>query len=235
MADLPNLSGPSVLPEGGKAPEQIVLLLHGVGSDGQDLLGLAPYYQKVARNAVFIAPNGPQPFDGGPPELPPTGYQWFSLSEGDPQRRFEGMKATAPIIDAYIDQLLAEYKLDASKLVLVGFSQGTMMALHVGLRRAQPVAGIIGYCGTLIGGSSLSGEIKSRPPVLMVNGAVDAIMPPDVLEQSGKMLRENGVEVETMVRPNLGHGLDDEGVKAGMGFLAKVFDIDLQKLVYGVH
>jgi phospholipase/carboxylesterase len=218
MADLPKLSGPSVPPASGNAPRQLVILLHGVGADGNDLIGLAPAFQQILPDAAFVSPNAPFAFD-----MAPYGYQWFSIKDFSSEARLQGAQIAAPILVAYIDYMLALFGLAEDRLALVGFSQGTMMSLYVGLRRAKPVAGIVGYSGMLVGADRLKSEIKSRPPVLLVHGDADQVLPVESLPAAVKGLQEAGVTVESHIRPGLGHGIDDEGIRLGQKFLAKVF------------
>jgi len=213
MTEIPNLSGPTLAPASGQAPKQIVMLLHGVGADGNDLIGLAPHYQQVLPDALFISPDAPFPYD-----MAPFGRQWFGL-----QDRTERAQSTAPILDHFIDTTLAEHNLSDDKLALVGFSQGTMMALYVGLRREKPLAGIVAQSGILIGPELLADEIKSRPPVLLIHGDVDAVVPFDYMGKAEEALQANGVDVAAHARPGLGHGIDPEGIALTQQFLTKVF------------
>ncbi len=142
MSDTLSLSGPSVPPAAGGAPRQLVIFLHGVGADGNDLIGLAPYFQKALPHARFISPNAPYPFD-----MAPYGYQWFSLQDFTEEARLLGAERAAPVLNAFIDTELARDGLADENLALIGFSQGAMMSLHVGLRRPRPMAGIVSYSG----------------------------------------------------------------------------------------
>ena len=216
MADRTTLDGPVVGPAAGGAPEQAVVLLHGVGADGNDLIGLAPTFQRVLPGAVFLSPHAPFPFD-----MAPQGRQWFSIQ--DLSIRLEGVLEAAPLLDAFIDQVLEAHGLDAGRLALFGFSQGTMMSLHVGLRREVPVAGILGYSGMLVGPERLAAEIKSRPPVMLVHGDADPVVPFSFLNLAVGALQANGLDVGSHVCPNLGHGIDEEGLRLGMDFLGRVF------------
>ena len=218
MSDLPQLSGPQLPPANGGDATQIVVFLHGVGANGDDLIGLAPLFQQVAPGALFVSPNAPFPYD-----MAPMGYQWFSLGDFASETRLAGAQATAPILDAYLDGLLAEHGLDESNMALVGFSQGTMMSLHVGLRRQKALAAIVGYSGMLVGASLLEEEIKSRPPVLLVHGQEDPLLPIDSLAHARTNLDGVGIDVEAHVRPGLGHGIDEAGVRLGMDFLVRAF------------
>lgn len=216
------LKGPSLAPVQGK-PEQLVMFLHGVGADGNDLIGLAPYFQKVAPQAMFMAPNAPFPFD-----MAAFGFQWFSLNDFGPEARLRGVRSAAPMLDAYIDAQLKSLALGEDKLFLIGFSQGTMMALHVGLRRPTPLAGIIGYSGMLVGPELLAAEIRSRPPVLLVHGEADPVLPFEALPQAVSALEAAGVPVQGDARPGLGHSIDEEGLLLGMRFLAEAVGTSLE-------
>ncbi|HET7593957.1 MAG TPA: phospholipase, partial [Stellaceae bacterium] len=163
MALLPSLSGPVRKPASGGKPRQLVVLLHGVGADGNDLIGLAPYWAPALPNAEFVSPDAPFPCD-----MAPYGRQWFSLQDRSPAAILGGVRAAAPILDAFLDEALAARGLEPSQLALVGFSQGTMMSLYVGPRREKALAGIVGYSGALIGADTLAQETRSRPPVLLV-------------------------------------------------------------------
>lgn len=225
MNNLSTLSGPALPPSSGGRPKQIVLLLHGVGADGNDLIGLAPLFQQVLPEALFISPNAPEPFD-----MAPFGYQWFSLRDpADPTRfitdagKLQGALKTLPVLNAFIDRLLAEHDLEDGALALIGFSQGTMMALQTGLRRAKPVAGIVGYSGVLLGVDRLEREIRSRPPVLLVHGDADEVLPVAALPAAETALKKLGVPVEAHVHRGLGHGIDEVGVRRGLAFLTDVF------------
>ena len=218
MALLPDLSGPSHQPASGGKPRQLVVLLHGVGADGNDLIGLAPYWAALLPDAEFVSPDGPFPCD-----MAPFGRQWFSLQDRSPAAILAGVRATAPIVDAFLDAALAARGLDDRRLALVGFSQGTMMSLYVGLRRAKAAAGIVGYSGALVGADALPQEIRSRPKVLLVHGDADELVPAQALAIAAKGLKAAGVSVEILMRPGLGHGIDEEGLRRGGEFLHQAF------------
>ncbi len=213
---LPSLSGPIRKPASGGKPRQLVVLLHGLGADGNDLIALAPVWAPLLPDAEFVAPNAPFPCD-----MAPFGRQWFSVQDRTPARLLAGVRAAAPILDAFLDDALQARGLAASELALMGFSQGTMMALQVGLRRAPAVAGILGYSGALVGADELGREIRSRPPVLLVHGDADEIVPVAALPLAVDMLTAAGVTVEHLLRPGLGHGIDEEGIRRGGAFLRK--------------
>jgi phospholipase/carboxylesterase len=214
---LPSLSGPSHRPAAGGKPRQLVILLHGLGADGNDLIGLAPVFAQILPHAEFLSPNAPFPCD-----MAPYGYQWFSVQDRSFDAVLGGVRAAAPMLDAFIDEALAARGLAATDLALVGFSQGTMMSLHVGLRRANPVAGILGYSGRLIGGEILTDEIKSKPRVLLIHGDADPVVPFESLAQAEQAHRALGVPVETVRRPRLPHAIDEDGLRHGARFLKSV-------------
>lgn len=215
---LPTLSGPSHKPASGGKAQQLIVLLHGLGADGNDLIGLAPYWATLLPEAEFVSPNAPFPCD-----MAPFGRQWFSLQDRSPAAITAGVRATAPILDAFLDDALAARGLDGSKLALVGFSQGTMMSLYVGLRRASAPAAIVGYSGALIGAESLAAEIRAKPRVLLVHGDADELVPVEALDLASAALAAVGVPVDKLRRPGLGHGLDDQGLQHGGQFLQQAF------------
>src|SRR5690349_20548151 len=151
---LMSLSGPSRPPLADGKPRKLVILLHGLGADGNDLIGLQQYWGRLVPEAEFISPNAPYPCD-----MAGYGYQWFSVQDRSPPSVLAGVRGSAPALDAYIDDELQKRGLDDKDAVLVGFSQGTMMALFVGLRRVRPLAGILGYSGRLIATDLLPDEL----------------------------------------------------------------------------
>lgn len=215
-----SLQGPMVGTASGKPPRQLVIFLHGVGSDGDDLIALAPYFAHLLPDADFLSPHAPFPFD-----MAPTGRQWFSLGALTPSAIEAGARIAMPLLNAYIDSNLAARGLDDGSLALVGFSQGTMMALQVALRRPHPVAAVVGYSGLLPAPDNLAGELVSRPPVLLVHGEADDVVPFDFLGLAKQALTLVHVPVTTMARPGLGHTIDDEGLMRGIDFVAEGFGI----------
>jgi phospholipase/carboxylesterase len=210
----PNLSGPSLAPASGQPPKQLILFLHGLGADGEDLMGLAEFFRADFPDAQFISPHAPSPCD-----MAPYGYQWFSLQDRAMQRLYEGANGAAPILNHYIDQQLAALKLPVSQLAVIGFSQGCMMALYALLRRPAPCAAIIGYSGALIAPDQLQEEIQCRPPVCLIHGDADGVVPFAALDGSVDALKANKVPVERHARTGLGHGIDPEGIEIAKRFL----------------
>ncbi|TXL70803.1 phospholipase [Vineibacter terrae] len=211
------LEGPSHPPASGKPPKKLIILLHGYGADGADLIGLAEPLAPLLPDAVFHAPNAPYPCDGNP-----FGYQWFGISQLDPNLMFAGTRGAAPFAEAFLDARLQEYGLTEADTALIGFSQGTMMSLHIGLRRERPVAGIVGFSGVLAGMESLQDEIRSRPPVLLVHGDADELIPVQLMDRTEKALKASGVPVESHVARGVGHGIDQTGLQLCARFLLHV-------------
>ncbi len=222
MADLPTLSGPSYGPAAGAAPRQLVLLLHGYGANGDDLIGLAPHLAQVLPEAVFVSPNAPYPCR----QNPFGGFQWFDVWQGEGADRLTQVRSAAEIVNAFIDSELARLGLSDERLALLGFSQGTMLSLHVGLRRANEPAGILGYSGRLESPELLEEEITARPPVMLIHGDQDPLLPVELMGQAAARLSECGVSVDTHVCPGVGHGIDADGVRLGGEFLQRAFGLN---------
>ncbi len=208
------LDGPRQAPASGGPPSALVILLHGLGADGNDLIGLAPAFGQILPDAVFVSPHAPFPCD-----MAPMGRQWFSLSSQADADILTGVRTAAPILDAFIDAELARYGLSDDRLALLGFSQGTMMALHVGLRRPNPCAAVVGYSGALVAPETLAAEIKSRPPVMLAHGEADEVILFSAMASSAEALRANNVPVHCEARPGLGHGIDEQGMAFGAATL----------------
>jgi phospholipase/carboxylesterase len=209
------LEGPRREPKG-RPVSSVVVLLHGYGASGGDLIELAEAWRGELPETVFIAPHAPErlPYQGG-------GYQWFPLTFRDPGELWRGVCAAAPVLNRFLDAELARYRMEQRRLVLVGFSQGTMLALHVGLRRGTTPAAIIGYSGLIAGPEHLERDIRARPPVQLIHGEEDPVIPPEALHITREALAAVGVPVEWHVRPGLAHGIDPEGLKLGGAFLER--------------
>ena len=222
--DGPRLDGPRIAPRTGAA-QQLVVFLHGYGADGNDLIDIGRAWQQYLPQAAFVSPHAPEPCGQAP-----VGRQWFPLTFRDPNERWIGVNKAAPMLGQFLDAELNRHKLSPSALALVGFSQGTMMALHVGLRRAVAPAAIVGYSGLLVTPPDgnlevFAAEITSRPPVLLVHGDQDEVIPPQALFQATEGLAALGVSAEWHLSPGIGHGIDAEGLRHGGEFLARRFGV----------
>lgn len=226
------LDGPRLEPLSQKPAKQLIILLHGYGADGNGLIDLAKIWQTDLVDAAFISPHGPQSC-----ELSAFGRQWFSLEQHDPdllrrdpQRIAEAYEIIAPgareaqsVLEEFIQQEREALSLSWKDIALVGFSQGTMMSLFTGLRQQIAPAGILGYSGALVGADTLPAEITSYPPVMLVHGEEDDVLPYPTLALTELGLKKAGVAVSVHTRPNLGHSIDMEGIAIGRKFLSELF------------
>src|SRR5215472_6076028 len=207
------LSGPRLPPARGKATH-LVVLLHGYGADGNDLIGLAPHWQRDLPGVAFAAPNAPEPCAGAP-----TGYQWFPISRMNPTEMVRGVESAAKLVNDFLDAELARLELTTDCLALVGFSQGTMMSLHVGLTRPNKPAAIIGYSGMLPGAESMSHLPPGTPPLLLVHGDADPMIPAEAMFTTASGLARAGAAVQWHLSLGVGHGIDPVGLAMGGDFL----------------
>jgi phospholipase/carboxylesterase len=213
------LDGPRLPALNGQA-RQLVVFLHGYGADGNDLIGIGRQWSRLLPDAVFVSPHATEPCG-----MSPMGKQWFALTFRDPDERWRGVNQARPALDAFLDEELRRHGLDDSNLALVGFSQGAMMALHVGLRRKSPPACIVGYSGMLVGEEHLKAELTRAAPVLLVHGDEDEVIPPQALFLSAQGLGAADVPVEWHMSQGVGHGIDPEGLMHGVSFMAKAFGV----------
>jgi phospholipase/carboxylesterase len=214
------IDGPRLPPRGGAA-RTLVVFLHGYGADGNDLIDIGHMWQSLLPDAAFVAPHAPFPCGQAP-----VGREWFPLTFRDPDERWRGVNAAAPDLDQFLDRELARHRLPASRLALVGFSQGTMMALHVGLRRPAPPLAIVGYSGVFVlpdgaEPEAVATEIRARPPVLLVHGSDDDLIPAGALMMSAQALAALDIPTEWHLSAGIGHGIDEEGLRHGGEFLAR--------------
>ncbi len=206
------LTGPRLPAARGQATH-LVVLCHGYGADGNDLIGLAPHFQRSMPTTAFVAPNAPTPLPGSP------GYQWFPISRIDPQEMQKGVSTAAPKLEAFLDAELSRLNLGRDRLMLIGFSQGTMLALAVGM--AKPCAAILGYSGMLTGTDTLAELGPEAPPVMLVHGDADATIPIDALLYSANALGNAGARVQWHISPGVGHGIAPDGLALGVNFLTQ--------------
>lgn len=209
------IDGPRLSPASGAKTQALIVLLHGYGSNGDDLIGLAPYWKNKLPHAQFISPNAPERCAGAP-----NGYQWFPLSRMDERELELGVERASTALNAFLDHELARFGLDESKLALVGFSQGTMLALHVGLRRAKAPACIVGYSGRLAAAQRLKNEAKSKPPILLVHGDRDDVIPVSAMFEAGQALCDAGLSAQWHVSYGLSHSIGQDGLDLGGALLA---------------
>jgi phospholipase/carboxylesterase len=218
------LNGPRLEPRSGQA-RRLVVFLHGYGADGNDLIEIGRAWQGLLPDTAFVSPHAPEPCGQAP-----VGRQWFPLTFRAQNERWDGVNKACPGLDQFLDAELARRQLPPSALALVGFSQGTMMALHAGLRRAAAPAAIVGYSGIFVlpedaKSEAVAGEIKSKPPVLLIHGDQDDLIPAQALFLSAQELAALEVPVQWHLSTGVGHGIDQEGLRHGGEFLARQFKI----------
>lgn len=218
------LEGPRLRPRSGKA-RQLVVILHGYGADGNDLIDIARNWQQVMPEAAFVSPHAHERC-----AMSPGGRQWFGLTDRNPNERWNGACSAQPILDAFIDEELAELELPPEKVAICGFSQGAMMALHVGLRRKVQPAGIIGLSGVLVGPENLPQASaiqpgQTPPPVLLMHGHMDEVIPVDAMFTTSDALAGAGIPCQWHLAIGLGHGIDGEEIRQGAMFLARCFGL----------
>ena len=212
-----NLEGPRQPPKNGEPAKALAILLHGYGADGNDLIGLAPVLSSHLQHVEFISPHAPFPC-----EMSPFGRQWFSLGDRSANAMLGGARIAAQILDDFLNEQLERSNLTPDRLALIGFSQGTMMSLFVGPRRSEQIAGIVGYSGRLLAEDLLKKEIKTSPPVTLIHGSADEMVPAEALEHAVKGLEDVGISVDAELRPGLGHSIDERGLEIAKSFLSKI-------------
>ena len=212
------LDGPRWGPASKGTPRQLVVLCHGLGADGHDLIDLAPTWANALPDAAFVAPDAPDPCD-----LAPMGRQWWSVADRSPPVVEAGVRRAATFLNPFLDAELARLNLPANAYALMGFSQGAMTVLFTGLRRATAPRAILAFSGALIAPETLATEMTHRPPVLLVHGEADEVVPVERSHAAEAALRTAGVKVEATYVPRLGHGIDDTGLAMGALALQRGF------------
>ncbi len=210
------LTGPMQAPLSGGEPKQLVVLLHGYGSDGNDLIGLAPALAEVAPDALFVAPNAPEPCTGVP-----YGYQWFRIAfDGDRvASRQAGLETARPVLEAYLAELWQATGLGSAQTILGGFSQGAMMALHTGVMIQPPLLGIVAVAGAFVPPAGYDAPDHQRAPVCVVHGDMDGVVPYAMGESAARQLEAAGYRVQFHRARGVAHGISPDGLGFIAGFL----------------
>ena len=212
------LDGPRVAPADGGPARALVIFVHGYGANGDDLIGLAPALSRLMPGAAFASPHAPEPVPGYP-----GGRQWFPITRLDPQLMAEGARGAAASLDGFLDAERARLGLAPAACALLGFSQGAMMSLHVGLRRPEPLAAVLGFSGLLVAPERLAVEMRSRPPVFLAHGERDEVVPVHALAAARDSLSGAGVGCRWRVTPGLPHSIGEDALAAGGLFLRDAF------------
>jgi phospholipase/carboxylesterase len=207
------LNGPELSALSGHT-KQLIIFMHGLGSDGTDLIELAPIMQGVLPDAHFISPNATEPYD-----MAPFGYQWFSVQDRSPEILYAELERVRPRVTDFILSKLEHFNLLPQNLALVGFSQGTMTALHMALRLKEQIGCIIGFSGALIAPHMLGQDLKSKPPICLIHGVDDEVVDVSMMYHAEEALKEQAVHVETLTVPNLNHSIDSTGLTKAINFL----------------
>lgn len=209
-----SFSGPILPPDPGVSPTSLVILIHGYGSSGDDLISLGNVWRKILPSTVFVAPNGPSVCDSYP-----EGRQWFRLYEWDFPRMLKDVEAFTPSFNEYINDIVKTYKIPPEKVAFVGFSQGAMMSLHMALAWPQ-CAGAVAYSGGFMG--SPKGLSSKNPPILLIHGLDDQRVPSSFSQDAEKQLKALGVPVTLSLLPHLDHSINEQGLHLGGNFLKEI-------------
>ncbi len=209
----------SIIKSGDKNKNAIIFL-HGYGANSNDLIGIANVWIDSLPKTIFLSPNAP--FEC---EFAENAYQWFELTSISPQSIGDGLKKAGPFLNEYIDHVSKTYKIDEKNILFVGFSQGTMMALHHLCKRKNQCAGLLGYSGLLFENENFKSEIKSKFPIKLYHGKRDELINYQNSIEASKKLKALGFNIEYNLSEELGHGIDEEGIKIGLDFIKKTFNI----------
>lgn len=199
------LSGPEISPRSGNSPKNLVIFLHGVGADGANIADICHMLNRCIPDTYFLCPNAPFAYDMGF-----GGYQWFSLQDRSDSAMLNGVNKALPIVNEYIDYNLQRFNLSDNNLAIIGFSQGCMMALHLGIRRPKAPACVIGFSGRLIGTDFLKAQKINKPPITLAHGDIDPIVDSSSMVEAVKTLSDMGVRVDSHLYQGLAHGMNEK-------------------------
>ena len=211
-----NLEAISISPFSKNKPQQIIVLCHGYGGDGKDISTLAINWQRFLPDAVFLCPNAPEVCT-----VNPQGYQWFDLASENEKLILEKSLIAEEKLSLFLDQVLDNLQLKPDNLALVGFSQGCMMCIQVGIKKKQKINCLIGYSGKIINQNHLSNNIISKPKIFLMHGEKDTIVPASHLLEAKEYLKNHGIKTKTKMFKNCEHKIPVEGSSLGLEFLKK--------------
>lgn len=211
------IDGPRLPPAAGGRAKSLVIFLHGYGADGNDLIAIGQDWARDLPDTAFVAPHAREAC-----AMAPVGRQWFALTLRDPGEYARGVAAARPMLDAFFDAEMARHGVDEASTALVGFSQGTMMALHAGLLRAKPFAGLLGYSGLLADPGAIKAGPSQKLPILLIHGEKDDMIPIDALFAATEGLSAADIPVVWHISEGIGHGIAPDGLALGIDFLRRV-------------
>jgi len=211
-----NLEAISISPFSKNKPQQVIVLCHGYGGDGQDISNLAIHWQRFLPETIFLCPNAPEIC-----AVNPQGYQWFDLSSDKEELILEKSLIAEEKLNTFIDQILNNFQLEPNNLALVGFSQGCMMSIQIALKKKKQISCLIGYSGKVINQKHLSDNIHSKPKIFLMHGANDTLVPPTHLLEAKEYLVKHGLKIKTKLFKDCEHRIPVEGSSLGLGFLKK--------------
>ena len=206
----------SIFPLSKNKPRQVIILCHGYGGDGKDISALAINWQRFLPDAIFLCPNAPEVC-----VVNPQGYQWFDLTSEKKEIILEKSLIAEEKLNTFLDQVFDNFQLEPSSIALVGFSQGCMIGIQVGLKKKEQINCLIGYSGKVINKKHLSDNINSKPKMFLMHGANDTIVPPTHLLEAKEYLKNHGINVRTKMFKNCEHKIPMEGSSLGLAFLKK--------------
>jgi phospholipase/carboxylesterase len=206
----------SIFPLSKNKPRQVIILCHGYGGDGKDISALAINWQRFLPDAIFLCPNAPEVC-----VVNPQGYQWFDLTSEKKEKKKKKSLIAEEKLNTFLDQVFNNFQLEPFNLALVGFSQGCMIGIQVGLKKKEQINCLIGYSGKVINQKHLSDNINSKPKMFLMHGANDTIVPPTHLLEAKEYLKNHGINVRTKMFKNCEHKIPMEGSSLGLAFLKK--------------
>ena len=206
----------SISPLSKNKPRQAIILCHGYGGDGKDISALAINWQRFLPDAIFLCPNAPETCS-----VNPQGYQWFDLTVEKEEVILEKSLIAEEKLNVFLDQVFDNLQLESSNLALVGFSQGCMLSIQVGLKRKKQISCLVGYSGKVINQKHLSSNINSKPKILLMHGENDTIVSPTHLLEAKEYLKNHGINAKIKMFKNCEHKIPVEGTSLGLGFLKK--------------
>ena len=211
------IDGPRLEPAAGGPAKSLVIFLHGYGADGNDLIAIGRQWARDLPDTAFVAPHAPEAC-----AMAPVGRQWFALTLRDPSEYVRGVAVARPELDAFLDTEMQRHGVDEASTALVGFSQGTMMALHAGLLRDKAFAGLLGYSGLLADPAAIKAGPSQKPPILLIHGEQDDMIPVGALFAATQGLSAADIPVAWHISKGIGHGIAPDGLELGADFLRRV-------------